>query len=310
MEPNFSPGNRWQRVAQSMVFQRRRSLRCPNTPRLDGKTVLITGATGGIGEATARGMIDRGARVIVPCRNMEKGRALRASVAEGGDRISLVPLALDDLDTLPDCVAAISQVLGGQTLDILIENAGVWPQRYATTAQGYEIAFGTNVLGHFGLRRSLLQAKLIGAGARVVVVTGDIYILEDACTPDFRWAGPLGGLRAYCRSKLGNLWIAGLLQRRHPDLTVTSVHPGVVASDLAGASTGVSGWFKSQMMLDTTAGAQTSLYCATQTELKKGGYYHNTRGLIDFRDSDPAVCEADAVTLWGRCEKLVSSAGK
>lgn len=73
-----------------------------------------------------------------------------------------------------------------------MENAGVWPRSYATTRQGHEIAFGVNVLAHFVLCRELAAAAVLDA-TRVVVLTGDIYILGSACTPDFPWHGAIGG---------------------------------------------------------------------------------------------------------------------
>ena len=304
MTTNYPPYNPWLRTASCWLLQRRRNLVCPETPRLDGKVALVTGATGGIGAATARGLLARGATLVLPCRNHAKGKAFVASLGEAAERVSLVALSLDDVATAPPCTAAIGEWLADRRIDILVENAGVWPRQYATTAQGHEIAFGTNVLGHFALRRALLQAGLLADDARVVVVTGDIYALQDDCTPDYRWRGPPGGLNAYCRSKLGNLWIAGELQRRYPGLTVTCAHPGVVSSDLFGSSTGVTGWFKSQLMLDAAAGAQTSLYCATQQGLQKGGYYHNTRGQMRLRDSDPALRRERARALWETCEQL------
>ena len=72
----------------------------------------------------------------------------------------------------------------GRRVDILVENAGIWPQRYATTRQGHEIAFGVNVLAHFVLRQQLQQRGLLRDG-RVVVVTGDIYLPASDCAPDF-----------------------------------------------------------------------------------------------------------------------------
>lgn len=298
------PNNPWLRTASCWLHQRSRGLVCPDTPRLDGKVALVTGATGGIGAATARGLLARGAALLATCRNPARGEAFLASLGDAAGRVTLVPLRLDDLHTVPACVAAIAGRLGGRQIEILVENAGIWPQRYATTAQGHEIAFGTNVLGHFALRRALLQAGLLAADARVVIVTGDIYALQEDCTPDYRYRGLLGGMYAYCRSKLGNLWIAGELQRRHPGLTVTAAHPGVVTSELFGSSTGLFGWGKSLVMLDPASGAQTSLYCATQPGLVKGGYYHSTRGLMRLRESDPALRRERATALWAACEAL------
>lgn len=296
--------NPWLRTASCWLYQRSRGLVCPDTPRLEGRVALVTGATSGIGAATARGLLARGATLVAPCRNLAKGRALATAMGDVSDRVLLAPVSLDDLATIPACVAAIAQQLDGLPIDILVENAGVWPRGYATTTQGHEIAFGTNVLGHFALRQALMQGGLLAPDARVVVVTGDIYALQQDCTPDYRYRGLLGGMYAYCRSKLGNLWIASELQRREPGLTVTAAHPGVVTSDLFGSSTGFFGRAKSLVMIDPEQGAQTSLYCATQPGLVRGGYYHSTRGLMQLRESDPGLSRERAAALWATCEAL------
>lgn len=299
------PTNAWLRLTSCMMFQRD-SLICPTEPALHGKVAVVTGGTGGIGEATTRGLLARGATLILPCRNLEKGRMFIDSLTEGRERVHLVSLELDDLATVAGCVSTMAELLAERRVDILVENAGVWPQVYETTAQGHETAFGTNVLGHFALRHGLQTAGLLSDVARVVVVTGDIYALQRECTADYRWRGLIGGLRAYGRSKLGNIWIARELQQRHPELTVVTVHPGVVASNLAGSSTGVVGWSKSRMMIDTGLGAETSLYCATQPDVEKGGYYHNVYGLVRLAESDPALNAEAARSLWQTCEQLVS----
>ncbi|MEM1434801.1 MAG: SDR family NAD(P)-dependent oxidoreductase [Pseudomonadota bacterium] len=298
--------SRWRRVLGCMLNQQQRTARCPDSPALDGQLVLLTGGTGGIGKATARGLLERGAELILPCRNPTRAQALVADLGAAAERVWPIPLELDDLDSVAGCIAAIADRFGNRCIDILIENAGVWPQSYALTAQGHEIAFGTNVLGHFALRRALQRAALLSPSARVICVTGDIYILEHECSPAFRWRGATGGLKAYCRSKLGNLWIAAELQRRFPELTVASVHPGVVASDLAGPSSGVSGWFKTQLMIDTTTGAQTSLRCATQPDIEGDGYYHNVRGRVLLTPDDPAADRTAAARLWDSCEALAN----
>ena len=186
---------------------------------------------------------------------------------------------------------------------MLVENAGIWPQRYRTTRQGHEIGFGVNVLGHFALRRWLGAHGLL-TGSRVVVLTGDIYVMQSACPPDSRWRGPLGGMLAYCRSKLGNLWQMRELARRRSEIRVHAVHPGVVGSEFQGGITGFSGLVKRTTMLSPRAGAQTSLFCATQPALATGSYYHNTMGRMDLRSGDPAADPTKAARFWDLLESL------
>ena len=209
--PDYAaPRSALRRMLAASFGQARRTPRCPDTPRLDGKLAVVTGATGGIGLEIARGLARRGASLILPCRSAAKGErvaaALRSEAAPGA-QIALVDMDLEDLASVRRAAESIARAAAGRPLALLVENAGVWPQQIARRT-GFEIAFGVNVLAHFVLRRALAAAGLLGA-ARVVMLTGDIYILQAECTPHYRWSGPLGGMRAYCRSKLGNLWDRG-----------------------------------------------------------------------------------------------------
>jgi NAD(P)-dependent dehydrogenase (short-subunit alcohol dehydrogenase family) len=293
----------------SSFGQEKRTLRCPETPRLDGRLAVVTGATGGIGLEIARGLARRGAALLLPCRNVEKGRrvagALRAETP--GARVEVVEMDLEDLDSVRRGAAALAQAAAGRPIDVLVENAGVWPQRWAETRQGHEIAFGVNVLAHFALRRALKAAGALGR-ARVVMLTGDIYILSRACTPDYRFTGPLGGMLAYCRSKLGNLWIGAELARRDSALEVAVVHPGVVATNLGGNAGAAGDWLKRRIMISPELGAETPLLCATQPGLESGGYWHNVHGRMRLAERDPARDVAAAARLWDVCDALVAGA--
>jgi NAD(P)-dependent dehydrogenase (short-subunit alcohol dehydrogenase family) len=288
-------------------FRQRRTPVCPQTPRLDGRVALVTGATGGIGLETARGLLARGAELLMPCRTLSRGDAAARAIARDSserDRITLVPFDLADLDTVRAATATIAGRLAGRTIDILVENAGVWPSAYARTPQGHEIAFGTNVLGHFALRESLRRRELLAPRARVVLVTGDIYVLAAGCTPDYVWQGPAGGRQSYCRSKLGVLWIGAELVRRAPSLETYVVHPGVIDTGLAGPSSRLRQWIKSRVLIDATQGAQTSLVCATQPGLERGGYYHNACGRMQLDPRDTACDRARGAKLWDTCVEL------
>ena len=286
--------------------QARRTPRCPDTPRLDGKLAVVTGATGGIGLEIARGLARRGAALILPCRNPVKGEGVAAALRSGeGAAVELVELDLEDLVSVRRGAQAIVRAAAGRPVDLLVENAGVWPQRHAETRQGFEIAFGVNVLAHFALRRALSDAGLLRS-ARVVILTGDIYILQAECTPDYRGSGLLGGMLAYCRSKLGNLWIGAELARRRPALEVAVVHPGVVATDLGGAAGALGNRFKRLVMIPPELGAQMPLICATQPGLESGGYWHNAHGRMRLAANDPACDAASAARLFDFCERALA----
>jgi len=279
---------------------------CPDFPRLDGKTALVTGATSGVGRETARGLLQRGAEVLMLCRNAEKAEVTcQQFIAEGlnGDAMKTVSCDLADLDSIARSLADVQKVLGGRKVDILVENAGVWAQNYAQTKQGLEVSFGTNVLGHFALRRGLLKG-LLNEHARIIVLTGDIYVMADECTPNFHWRGKLGGMQAYNRSKLGNFWIARELQKRHSHLNVFVVHPGVVATALGGDYGGLAERAKRRMFISPWEGAQTTLMCATQDDLSHGSYYHNVHGEAELDNADPAMNDAAAARLWKICTGL------
>jgi len=294
------------RMLAASFGQARRTPRCPDTPRLDGRLAVVTGATGGIGLEIARGLARRGARLILPCRNPAKGAALRDQLRSDGaaaDGVDLVAMDLEDLDSVREGARSIEALAGGHGVDLLVENAGIWPVRYARTRQGHEIAFGVNVLAHFLLRRRLEESGLLGQ-ARVVILTGDIYILESTCTPDSVWSGRVGGMRAYCRSKLGNLWMAEELLRRSPPLSVYVVHPGVVATNLGGDAGAFGNRLKRFIMIAPELGAQMPLVCSTQPGLVNGAYYHNVLGRMRLAERDPARDGRAAARLWETCEAL------
>jgi NAD(P)-dependent dehydrogenase (short-subunit alcohol dehydrogenase family) len=298
-------------MLSASVGQAKRTPRCPDTPRLDGALAVVTGATGGIGLEIARGLARRGAALVLPCRNRGKGeQVLRAIASEShaSPPIALVDMDLEDLGSVRRGAQAIARAAAGRGIQLLVENAGLWPRRYAQTRQGHEIAFGVNVLAHFGLRRELEDAGVLRR-ARVVVLTGDIYILASTCTPDFRWRGLLGGMRAYCRSKLGNLWIATELAARRPAFEVRVVHPGVVATNLGGDLGGLGGWLRRRVMIPAELGAQMPLICATQDGLPSGGYWHNVHGRMHLDPRDPARDIASAARLWETCEALLAGSG-
>lgn len=293
------------RMLRSMWRQSRSSPLCPPTA-IDGRTALVTGGSRGIGLETSRGLAERGAEVISAARDRDAGEEMVEALRTGlGRTAHFLPLDLADLATLESSLDDLETILGGRCLDILIANAGLWPTRYARSAQGHEIAFATNLLGHHGLIRGALERGLLREGSRVVVVTGDIYVMARECSADFVYRGALGGQQAYCRSKLGNLWYARELARRHPSIGVHVVHPGVVASGLGGKGNEIVRAVKRAIMISPERGAQTTLFCATQPGLASGSYHHNVLGRVELSAVDPGSDARRAEALWKLLEQLV-----
>ena len=298
------------RIRSELFSQRQNVSMCPQLPRLDGKWAVVTGANGGIGKQTARGLLQRGANLIMLCRNLEKAEQARQEFISnrfGASKIILIECDLGDLDSVMAAGQAIKHQLQGRKVDILIENAGVRNYQYGETEQGHEIHFGTNVLGHFALRR-ILMAEVLAIYARIIIVTDEKYVMAQGCSSNFRWRSRLGALRAYSRSKLGNFWIARELQKRHPHFSVFIVHPGAVATDLRGSGR-FAAWFNRLLCVTPVIGAQTLLMCAGQQDLTHGSYYHSMLGECELDNADPATNDEAAARLWARCDEMTANLG-
>lgn len=265
--------------------------------RLDGKRALVTGGNGGIGRETAGWLYELGAHVTIACRNESKGRAaIEQFRRTDGPEASILPCDLADLDSVEQAAS------NAQRYDIVVNNAGVAPTSYSETKQGFESAFGVNVLGHVALTDALLHRGCIADGARVVWLTGDIYITIEDCTSDYRYRGAVGGWRAYSRSKLGSLWMRHAYAAEQPDIHWYAAHPGVVNSGLA---KGGPQWLRSRLMISTRDGARTSVACAAQASLQPC-YLHNTLGIMDLRSDDPGANRERATALLEHCRTLIA----
>lgn len=287
---------------------------CDNSADLKGQRILLTGGYGGIGLETAKGLVKRGANVTIVGRTEAKLMAaidrikeelhLKNSALQGSIRYTVADMS--DLDAVRVLVKRL--VIAGQKFDQLILNAGVWPQEYSRSRQGCEIAFATNALGPHMLLRALINSNLLRPEARVIAVTGDIYITvagqgdKENCTPDFFYSTAQGCQDAYCRSKLGLMWLFDQMHQHYPALHMYLVHPGVVDSGLMGDNP-----LPKCILVSNEEGAQTTLICATADTklLVSGGYYHNTLGRVELDASDPALNASKAEALWEVAENLI-----
>jgi NAD(P)-dependent dehydrogenase (short-subunit alcohol dehydrogenase family) len=194
-------------------------------PDMTDRTVIITGANSGIGRAAARVLAGAGARVVLAVRDLGKGHAAAATMpGETGVR------RLD-----PASLASVREFAAGWDgdIDILINNAGVMVPPLSRTAEGFELQFGTNHLGHFALTNLLLEHVT----GRVVTVSSTGHRIGRIDFDDLNWnSKPYKAWRAYGQSKLANLLFTSELQRRltaaSSPVLATAAHPGYAATNL------------------------------------------------------------------------------
>lgn len=259
---------------------------------------------------TAKGLVLRGAQVIITSRNeannIQAVKEIRQEIDQNQKCVGSIDYALVDLSDLEDVVRLAKELkvkYPNKVFHQLILNSGVWPTDYVLSKQGYEMAFATNVLGHHLLFKKLIGLNMLSNNAKVLILTGDIYITETNCTTDFKYIAK-GGEAAYSRSKICVNWLFNEYVSRYPKYRFNLIHPGVVASELAGKVD----YLKAAILIDTKQGAATTLICASpenETLLVNGGYYHNTYGLMTLPSDDIANNRENATRIWNEVEKIL-----
>ena len=260
-----------------------------DVPDLTGKTAIVTGASSGIGLATAKALVAHGARVILAVRDEAKGRnAAKAMPGPGGAEVAVLDLA--SLDS----VRAFARDWSRQPVDLLINNAGVMIPPLSRTADGFELQFGTNHLGHFALTNLLLP----NVKGRVVTVSSSAHRYGRIDFDDLNWERRrYRAWRAYGQSKLANLLFTAELQRRlteagSPVLSMAA-HPGYAATNLQSHSDSrlmefAMGTLGNRLVAqDAASGALPTLYAAT-AELP-GNTFAGPSGFGGLRGA-PAPC--------------------
>jgi NAD(P)-dependent dehydrogenase (short-subunit alcohol dehydrogenase family) len=204
--------------------------------RLDGKRILVTGVSAGIGVETARSLAAHGAHVVGAARDLAKAEAattrVREDAAAQGGGFELVVLDLSDLKSVRACAEDLLKK--GEPFDVIIANAGVMATPFGHTADGFETQFGTNHLGHFVLVNRI--ASLIREGGRLINLASSGHRFSDVDLEDPNFARtPYEPFVAYGRSKTANILFAVEFDRRHRERGVraAAVHPGGIHTELA-----------------------------------------------------------------------------
>ncbi|UTM37944.1 oxidoreductase [Rhodococcus pyridinivorans] len=204
------------------------------TTSLVGRTVVVTGATSGVGEATARALGAAGATVVLAGRNVDRGKRIADEI---GPRAEMMSLDLADLSA----IRAFADAFADRRIDVLVNNAGVMAAPLGRTADGFEMQIGTNHLGHFALT-GLLLPRITG---RIVTVSSAAHLIGRIDLDDLNWERrPYNRAAGYAQSKLANLLFALELERRlaaaRSPLRAVAAHPGYAATEV-GSHTGT--WF-------------------------------------------------------------------
>jgi NAD(P)-dependent dehydrogenase (short-subunit alcohol dehydrogenase family) len=305
--------------ASGIAYFRPMAWTAARLPDLNGRTAIVTGANSGIGWQTAKELAVHGARVVLACRDIEHGKKalerIRSACADAD--VEVAPLDLARIASVREFAEQATE-----PLDLLVNNAGVMaPPKPVTTADGFELQFGTNHLGHFVLTGLLLGSLLRTNHPRVVTVSSVAHFGGTAEVVEGNAGGPYDPQKSYSNSKLANLLFSEELQRRAAEhgtaLMSAAAHPGIASTGLVVDRQGmganpflrvVGPVFLKIFTQSAAAGARPSLFAAV--EGGPGSYtgpqrFGQSRGVIG--PARKSACARDgglARQLWAVSEDL------
>ncbi|CAI9773795.1 unnamed protein product [Fraxinus pennsylvanica] len=283
-------------------------------------TAIITGATSGIGAETAKVLAKRGVRIIIPARDLKKATKVKENIQKECPNAEIILLEID-LSSFASIQRFCSEFLSlGLPLHILINNAGKYSQKLEFSEDKIEMSFATNYLGHFLLTEMLLgkmieTASETGIQGRIVNVSSVIHNWvkrENFCFNKMLNPKSYNGTLAYAQTKLANILhakeLAKQLEARKANVTINSVHPGIVKTgiirDHKGFITDSLYFMASKLLKSTSQGAATTCYVALSGQVAKAsGRY--------FADCNESHCSAlandeiEARNLWNQTRALI-----
>ena len=281
--------------------------------RLEGKEIVITGATDGIGKVTARELAKMGASVTIVARNAEKAGAVikELRTAAGHDRIGFVRADLSSQKSIRGAAETIKGRL--KRLDVLINNAGAMYSRRELSEDGIERTFALNHLGYFLFTNLLLDQLKASAPSRIINVASAAHNGVKLDMGDLQGAKGYSGWKAYQRSKLANIYFTYELACRlaGTNVTVNALHPGFVASSFGNNNRGLARALfsvaKTLFAISEVNGARTSVYLASSPDVEgvTGKYFDSRR---EVRSSPASYDDQKWRELWRASEKLTGLA--
>ncbi len=282
-------------------------------PRLDGRSILLTGASSGIGAAACERFASAGAHVHMLVRNRERGEERRAEIADrtGSDSIHLEVCDVSSLASVRTFAAGFTARV--DALDALVNNAGVMPGERTYTDEGFELTFATNVLGPFLLTRLLEESLRRGAPSSVVNVSSGGMYTEGLQADDLQLAEREYDPPAFyahtkrCEVILAELWAERLAGS---GVAAHSMHPGW--ADTPGVETSLPRFHKlmGPLLRNAGQGADTIVWLVGSSEAaaQAGAFWHDREPRPRHRMSRTKETAADRERLWNGCEQLAGLA--
>ncbi|XP_053399669.1 retinol dehydrogenase 14-like isoform X2 [Mercenaria mercenaria] len=290
---------------------------CRSKARMNGKTVLITGANAGIGKETAKDLARRGARVLLACRDKSKADRAAEDIRKSTGNKNVVVYILD-LASLKSIRQCANEVLSKEPkLDVLINNAGVFGAPRRKTEDGFEMHFGTNHLGTFLFTNLLLDLLKKSAPSKIVNVSSRGHERAQIDFENLNGEKNYSFNGAYEQSKLANVLFTRELNKRLQGTNVTAnyLHPGVVDTGMIGFKDNCGfamriflnvvyyGFFK-YIMKSAVQGAQTTIYCAVDPDLDNvSGKYFSDCAMK--KEVPQALDNEVSAKLWKVSEEMV-----
>jgi len=277
---------------------------------MQGKVVVLTGGTSGIGEAAAIKLAKMGARLVLVARDPSRAEATLERLQKVSPGMAHTSY-FADLSLVAETRRVAGEIAAAQPrIDVLINNAGLICARRQVTAEGFELTFATNHLAYFVLTRELLPRMLDSAPARIVNTASEVHRGAKLDFDDLQSQRGYDGFGAYAKSKLANVLFTSQLARRLSGRSVTanSLHPGVVASrfGLPREEQGgdpSSARFLSAHGISPEEGAETIVYLASAAEAAKatGQYFNRCQAVTPSKEAQD---QAVAMRLWEESEQL------
>ncbi|MFC6080650.1 oxidoreductase [Sphaerisporangium aureirubrum] len=282
-----------------------------------GRTFVVTGATSGLGLVTARELAAHGGRVLLAVRDAARGEQVASSLRGAYPGAEVEVRQVDLLD--PKSIRRAAQRIGEEeSVDVLVNNAGISMVEHSVTAQGAERHLAANHLGHFALTALLEPALRRSPAPRVVTVTSYMHEKGELDLDDVAWSQKYTPLAAYSASKLANAVFGVELARRErsssPPITSVLAHPGYSNTPMQSKGTGITGVamrIAGKLFAQTPEmGALPQLYAATEPGLTAGSYIgpdgrggrsgYPTLGQVSAAAQDPELGRR----LWDRSQQL------